>query len=172
MSRQLIGAAVFVLLAVGAAVYWNTKPTPSNEPAKIEFSAAESEDLQITHLVTIRDRAYTVEVAATAEEQATGLSNRASMPNTSGMLFPFQPERVVTFWMKDMQFPIDIIWISHGKVIGVTKNLPVPPKGQKPQDLPTYSPPEAVDYVLELNVGQGALFSVGDEVTITQIHAA
>jgi uncharacterized membrane protein (UPF0127 family) len=73
--------------------------------------------------------------------------------------------------MKGMRFPLDIVWIAKDRVIGVAKNVPVPPNGQPSIDLPTYSPPSAVDYVLELNAGQSQFFDIGAEVTVTPIES-
>ncbi len=172
MSRRRI-LAVAIILALGLSIYIAMRPSTSQQSntSALQFSAAESDSLQITHLVTVGDRVYTVEVASTAEQQAQGLSNRGSMPEASGMLFPFRPAQIVSFWMKDMRFNLDLIWIANGRVIGIERDVPKPSPSTEPQNLPTYSPPAPVDYVLELNAGQGRFFSIGDEVTVTQIQA-
>ena len=59
--------------------------------------------------------------------------------------------------MKDMQFSIDIIWVKDNTIVGVIKNLPIPTE----LPLPIYSPPEPINFVLELNSG------AADEYNIT-----
>ncbi|QQG49624.1 MAG: DUF192 domain-containing protein [Candidatus Berkelbacteria bacterium] len=137
------------------------------------FRAYENDARQVqkkVSLVTINNRNYNAEVAKTTEEQALGLSGRDSMPETDAMIFPFSPPQTVPFWMKDMRFALDIVWIANGKVIGVEKNAPPPKIGAQPQDLPNYRPPAPVDYVLELNAGQSQYFNVGDAVTILELN--
>ncbi|WP_425354760.1 DUF192 domain-containing protein, partial [Listeria monocytogenes] len=75
-----------------------------------------------------------------------GLSGRSSLGINSGMFFIFDYEHLPRFWMKDMQFPIDIVWINKDmKIIGVEKNLN---QNTYPN---TYSPKEKIKYVLEIN---------------------
>lgn len=103
---------------------------------------------------------YSVEIADSIITQARGLSGRTSLAEGSGMLFLFKSAGMQSFWMKDMQFPLDFVWINSGKVIGVTENVPfVPAYAQQ-------SPPSPADMVLELNAGTVARDSIkiGDEV--------
>jgi uncharacterized membrane protein (UPF0127 family) len=67
------------------------------------------------------------------------------------MLFPFSPPSTPKFWMRGMLFPIDIIWIRDGRVIGTMTNLPPQKSNQPNEDLPTYTPPGNIDYALEVN---------------------
>jgi uncharacterized membrane protein (UPF0127 family) len=69
--------------------------------------------------------------------------------------------------MKDMAYPLDIIWIADGKVLGTNENTPVP-QSNNILNLPTYSPPQAIDSALELNAGSVKKFGiqVGDPVTL------
>jgi uncharacterized protein len=90
-----------------------------------------------------------VEIAATPEERAKGLSGRQSLKEDSGMLFNFPDYQARDFWMKDMGFPLDIIWISGGKIVGIEKN--VQPEGDTPQK--RYYSPGPVNQVLEVNAG-------------------
>ncbi|OQA36847.1 MAG: hypothetical protein BWY53_00271 [Parcubacteria group bacterium ADurb.Bin326] len=99
--------------------------------------------------VMIGSKTVQVEVVSTAENQAKGLSGRKSLDENSGMLFDFGDYQARTFWMKDMNFPLDIIWISGGKIVGVNKNAT--PEGEFPQI--KYYSPGPVDQVLEMNAG-------------------
>lgn len=64
-----------------------------------------------------------LELALTPSEQAQGLSDRKNMPEDHGMLFIFPQEQELTFWMKDMYFPLDIIWLNkNNEVVDISLN--------------------------------------------------
>ncbi len=86
------------------------------------------------------------------------------------MLFVFPTEQRPGFWMKDMRFPLDFVWISAGRhVAGVTENVPAPSPGTADGALPLYSPDSPVLYVLEVNGGAVRRSGVraGDPVAFT-----
>ncbi len=111
---------------------------------------------------------FSVEVASTTIEQTRGLSFRPSLGVDDGMLFVFGKGSVQTFWMKDMNFPLDMIWISGNTIAGVTTDIPAPASGTQPWDLTIYTSPLNVDKVLEVNSGTVAEYhiKVGDTVNI------
>ena len=107
---------------------------------------------------------FQVEIADTIEKHATGLSGRNELEKGRGMLFVFDQPIIPGFWMKGMKFPLDIVWISNGKVIGLEENLP-PDHTLSPA---TYSPPKPVDMVLEINAGasEESKINVGDKTVL------
>jgi uncharacterized protein len=111
---------------------------------------------------------FNVEVASTALEQTRGLSFRPSLGANDGMLFIFDTGSVQTFWMKDMNFPLDMIWISGNTVAGFAQDVPAPAPGVQLWQLPIYSSPGNTDKVLEVNAGTVAKYNikVGDSLTI------
>ena len=113
---------------------------------------------------TLRGRTFQIEVADTPVKREKGLGDRDSLEEGHGMYFPFGTSQRWVFWMKGMRFPIDIVWISDGKVIGIEHS--VPPPTTFPLD--TFSPVEPADAVLELNAGVAAEIGLepGDEVAI------
>ncbi len=115
---------------------------------------------------------FNVEIASTSIEQARGLSYRTSLGENDGMLFLFGGGRVQTFWMKDMNFPLDMIWISGNTVAGFAENVPVPPPGAALWSLPLYTSPDNVDKVLEVNADVVAKYNikVGDAVNIGPVQ--
>ena len=115
--------------------------------------------------ITIGKNVFTVEMATTTLEEARGLSFRTSLAEGTGMLFTFQPD-IQNFWMKDMNFPIDIIWIANGRIAGFAENAP-PQPGAQLWELTIYTSPKGVDRVLEVNAGTVAKdgINVGDTVT-------
>lgn len=116
-------------------------------------------------MVSVDNQDLSVEVARTEEEITQGLSNRTSL-GSDGMLFVIDPPRIPSFWMKGMNFPLDIIWIRNGKVINIDFDVPV--FMQQTVNPPLYQPSASVDHVLELPAGAsktlgfkvGSLFSV------------
>ena len=72
--------------------------------------------------------------------------------------------RFKKFWMKDLNFPLDLVWIYDGKIIGIEKNLP--PAGSKPTV--SYASPGPVNLVLEVNGGwvEANTIKVGDVILI------
>jgi len=96
---------------------------------------------------------FDVEMATTMAEQACGLSGRKGLSDNQGMLFVFGSGSTQTFWMKDMTFALDMIWISGNQVIGVTQNVPPPASGALLWQLKLYSSPPDTDTVLEVNAG-------------------
>lgn len=105
----------------------------------------------------------TIEVADTKSSRELGLSGRQAMGKEDGMLFVFDVPGRYGFWMKDMLFPLDIIWINqNGFVVEVERNA-------KPDSYPkTYMNASPASYVLELNAGvaeQEGIF-IGSKVKI------
>ncbi|OIO49257.1 MAG: hypothetical protein AUJ39_01400 [Parcubacteria group bacterium CG1_02_42_13] len=112
--------------------------------------------------VILKGEKFMVEAADTPAERMQGLSGRSGLSVNEGMLFTFDKPDAHGFWMKDMKFPIDIIWISNNEVIYVSSNL-------NPDSYPTiFSPPEPVSQVLEVKAGTILRLNVveGDKVFI------
>lgn len=97
--------------------------------------------------------ALDIEIAATGEATRIGLSYRESLCEFCGLYFVFPETRIQNFWMRQMRFPIDILWIAGGKVVGISENLPAPAPGTPEPELPHYESPEPVRHVLEVNAG-------------------
>jgi len=112
--------------------------------------------------VKINDTLIRIEISDTPEERVMGLSYREKLENDSGMLFIFNEQSERSFWMKNMNFPIDIIWMQGDRVVRIDKNLP--PEGDSPQN--HYSSIVPVDHVLEVAAGvtEKNNLKVGDTV--------
>lgn len=92
---------------------------------------------------------YELQVSDTKSQQAKGLGGRASLPTDKGMLFVFDQSVSHCFWMKDMHFAIDIIWLDDRKqVTHIERRI-------TPDTYPhTFCPTQPSRYVIELNAGQ------------------
>jgi uncharacterized membrane protein (UPF0127 family) len=98
-------------------------------------------------------RTYSLEVARTPEEQAQGLMFRESLPEKTGMLFPFTDKRIHYFWMKNTMIPLDMVWMdAEGRVIFVSANTPP----CKADPCPNYGPDSPAASVLEIAGGNAA----------------
>lgn len=100
-------------------------------------------------------------------DRSLGLGGRSHLGEEEGMLFVFDKPDTYAFWMKNMRFPIDIIWLHDGTVIDVSPAIPAPKEGQTL--LPTYQPKAVSSLVLEVNSGwsQANNISIGDSYTVS-----
>ncbi len=113
-------------------------------------------------LVRVDGAEFPVELAITPEQRSQGLSGRDSLPPGTGMLFVFETEGNHIFWMKDMRFPLDLIWISaECVVVEVVADAPPPEPGQSTIDLPRYTPSDPARHVLEINAGEADRAGIG-----------
>jgi uncharacterized protein len=87
-------------------------------------------------------------VADTEALRELGLGQRATLPEDSGMLFVFDHADTYGFWMKDMEFPLDIIWLDQDfRVIHIERDL-------SPETYPKiFTPTAKASFVLEVNAG-------------------
>lgn len=89
-----------------------------------------------------------VELATTTAARAQGLSGRAPLPPGEGLLFVFPRDGQYSFWMKDMRFSIDMLWIAaDGTVVDMRENV-------APETYPSsFTPRAPARFVLELSAG-------------------
>jgi uncharacterized membrane protein (UPF0127 family) len=113
--------------------------------------------------VSVYGKEIEVYLADDPRIRTRGLSNKTYLPEDKGMLFVFEKPDQYSFWMKDMNFSIDMIWIDEfGKIVYVRENVP-------PESYPTlFTPSKSALYVLELNAGKAREIglTVGTEVDI------
>ena len=104
---------------------------------------------------------FTVEVAATPEQQETGMMFRTATTPNAGMIFPFPAPKMASFWMKNTLIPLDIIFIrADGTIANIADNA-------VPQSLDMVLAAEPVTAVLEIAGGRAAELGInpGDKVT-------
>ncbi len=99
--------------------------------------------------VTIRENKIQVEFVEQERDWYNGLSRRPSLCKNCGMMFNFFKSAPKTFVMREMNFPLDIVWINRGELIGISANLE--PEHKEPYT--PYPSVGSVDQVLELNAG-------------------
>lgn len=154
MSRTLISLALGFIVLLGAAV------PPGNGTGAGERSWPGS------YTMRLGDRGIPVEIASTDEQRIRGLSGRRDLAAGSGLLFVFPNEATYGFWMKEMNFSIDIVWISAGlRVIHIAEDV-------APATYPkVFRPSQPARYVLELKAMSARKLGVkvGTPVTLPAV---
>lgn len=168
----------FALILLGAGLFFYLLSRPASLPAIPESAASTStpaaEPQQPPETVKspgikIGLVDISVELARTSAEVQKGLSGRLSLDQDKGMLFLFDKADIYSFWMPDMHFPLDIVWISSGKkVIGISADVS---NDFDPANPKFYRPSSPAQYVLEVNAGFAARTGIktGDSVTFANI---
>ena len=126
------GLIVLVLLLVGAATLYIMWP-----------------QLQPHATVRIGDGVFAAKVVKTPEDRTKGLSGTSELRKDQAMLFVYERDNKWAIWMKDMNYPIDIVWLDKNKkIVYIVKNAP-------PESYPyeQFTPKQDARYVLELPAG-------------------
>lgn len=115
--------------------------------------------------VTVDDVIIPVDISDTDRLREKGLSGRLSLAPNEGMFFIFPKEHRYSFWMPDMHFPIDMVWITDGKIVDITANVS---NEFDPHNPKYYRPKVPVKYVLEVNAGfmERHGLGIGDSVNL------
>ncbi len=143
---------VFVSLTIILAIFLISHNTPFKSYKKTS--------------IFIGDSSFMAYLADTPVLRERGLSGTTGLPNNSGMLFVFDQPDKYAFWMKDMNYPLDFIWIggSDGQYVvsDITENV-------LPESYPkTYSPKEPISIVFEVKSGtiSAEKIQIGDTVKL------
>jgi uncharacterized protein len=129
--------------------------------------AAAADERLVVHTAT-GAHTFNVEVVDTPESRARGLMFRGELAPDAGMLFDFEEERPVSFWMRNTFIPLDIVFIrADGTVANIHVNA-------RPHDTTGIPSAGAVTYVLEIAGGRSEEIGlmVGDRVEHDRIDAA
>jgi len=124
----------------------------------------QGQQLPVTAQVRLGRESIKLEVARTPQQQAMGLMYRDKLAPNRGMLFPLDPPRRPSFWMKNVEIPLDMIFVKDGTIRAIAQE--VPPCQTSP--CPTYGPDTLIDHVIELQGGRAKELGlkVGDSVSI------
>jgi len=158
IKKRIIILVIFIIFFIAGFIYQSRL---IYEPMLIlENSAGIAE-------VKINEDIFTVFIADDAKEKRRGLIGHKSLSKNSGMLFIFDSPSIPHFWMKDMQFSIDIIWIYQNQIIGWSENA-LPQPSVLSDELVIYYPPSLVNMVLEVAAGtvRESDMRIGDMVII------
>ncbi len=145
----LVGALLLLILGVFLLSTQHSAPDMSQMPG--------GQPTLPTMPLTVGGTTLVVEVARTPEQEARGLSGRSTLGEGTGMLFIFDPIQAPGFWMKDMRFPLDIIFAkADGTIVTIHPNV-------APATYPeSFRPSEPVRYVLEVSAGFVAAHGIAE----------
>lgn len=101
-----------------------------------------------TTQVKIENKTYRLFVADTEEKRKRGLSNISSIKDGEGMIFVFNKPDYYRFWMKDMKFPLDFLFLRGDQVVDLLANVD---PSTYPQTFISKSP---ADKIIELKAGE------------------
>ncbi len=154
-SRAKTGLALSLLVAltiIFAALFlfnWQTESKEDLKPANQQASnACAINDSIETRNIATHDQLLRVEVVKNEKDKIQGLSGRDCLNESSGMLFVYEVEDEYCFWMKDMKFNIDIVWLNKNQEIIDIKSQASP--DSYPQ---SFCPQSPANYILEVEGG-------------------
>jgi uncharacterized membrane protein (UPF0127 family) len=148
-------ASLLLLLLAFQYVFATEAATQANHAhtnlVKALQDALQNDSEYLRAKVSIEGFELSAEIPVTGELMSKGLSVKNQLRENESMLFVFEEPLRHTFWMKDMKFPIDIIWLdSNGKIVHIEENLmPCP----FVLICPIYAPNADSQYVLETIAG-------------------
>lgn len=152
MIRFIVTATLIIFTGVNAFLFSYKDRLLSQDSIVLKTSSA--------------DYPLDVELAKTNEEKSRGLMFRDSLAEGAGMLFINESPMVVSFWMKNMRFPIDMIFIGEDlKVKEIIHNAPPCPEAGV---CSSYVSHEPIQYVLEVPANYSKKYSIsrGDELLL------
>lgn len=154
---------IVVLLAAALLAGCRVGPASNAAQPAARTSPAGLDLVSLTIESGTRRHRFTVEVARTAEQQEHGLMERRALAANAGMLFPFDPPRPASFWMRNTLIPLDMIFIRpDGSIARVAA-------GAVPLSETPIAVEEPMTAVLELKGGRAAELGIreGDRVDWT-----
>jgi hypothetical protein len=150
-------------VAVAVAVAACSPQTPTAAEVRAGAQAGLMTEPLTIHSANGEHR-FTVEVAATPDQQETGMMFRRSVAGDRGMIFPYDPPQEVAFWMKNTLIPLDMIFIRpDGRIGRIAANA-------VPESLDPVPSGQPIAAVLEIGGGRSAELGIreGDRVDWTR----
>ena len=117
------------------------------------FNQSFAEEIVYSHAIvtTSSGKEIPVEVADTLKKRSLGLGKRNSLKKGWGMLFVFEKRKHHRFWMKDMRFPLDIIWLDNHRIVHIIHNAKPANSTDNPEVITS---PLPANFVLEIAAGR------------------
>lgn len=141
--RQLIFISLGITLVLGSGIGLYLRQNRNKE-----LSSCASLTLDQTTVLQVGEDKLVAEVTSNDWEKLQGLSDRPCLKDGTAMLFPYTQPGNLCFWMKDMQFPIDMVWLDANKQVVTVKANAMP--DSYPQ---SFCPSRPAQYVVEVNAG-------------------
>lgn len=129
LTFAIAGVAGLIIVAVVVYYYAGIMVLPGQQESQLQQTLIQEEirsgnDSYQRINITVNGQSLIADVSATAEQRTRGLTVKDALAENEAMLFVFDKQAKHKFWMKDMKFPIDIIWIGSDKsVIDIENSL-------------------------------------------------
>ncbi len=164
--KIFVVASIVALIAAGCKADTSTPKLRQSNTAVAPNTATQN-NIYTTPL-TVSNQKIFIAIMRTNAQLERGLSGQNKLRDDQGMLFAFAKTSSPGFWMKEMKFNLDMIWVRNNKIISITENAPAPPPNTPDKDLPVYYPASDIDQILEVNAGWSKAHNikVGDEVKL------
>ena len=161
--KRFIRPAIFFVGSVALAVAFFPQIVDVN-PSLPNATEVSSTDRRFM-TVYIAGRPFELEISETASEIQQGLSDRDEV-SADGMIFVLPIRSTPRFWMKNMRFDLDFVWVDRGRVVGIVEQVKAPPPETPDSMLDVVSPSGMVSHVIELPAGtiQREGLQIGDAV--------
>jgi uncharacterized membrane protein (UPF0127 family) len=115
---------IYNFMLIASAAQSDNNNNNTNPILKAIQKASSTDNKYLKAKVTVKGFELNADVPITSELMAKGLAVKNQLKENEAMLFIFEESAKHSFWMKDMKFPIDIIWLnSDGKVVHIEQNL-------------------------------------------------
>ena len=136
-------------------------PQPQNTTQPVQNNSPTADYRKVN--VTVNGVQLLADVAATSDQRSKGLAVKDSLAENESMLFYFPKANEYSFWMKDMKFPIDIIWLDTNRTVFHIEHS-LEPCG--PDECPLYKPDGKAQYVLETVAGFSQKYNVTENTVV------
>lgn len=137
----------------------------------VPANAAARNTASVSPEVCFDEVCFRVETAVTDAERHRGLMHRDTLASGEAMLFFFEKEGILPIWMKNVRFPLDILWLDReGRIVHFEEN--VPPCTTR--DCPSYYAPGPAAFVLETPAGSIGLYGLekGDRADLSALSGS
>lgn len=160
MTKRPIFLSLMAAAALGVAACSGMTGAAGNEPISANAPQTGLETVPLTITQGARVHRFTVEVAATEAQQQHGMMFRTDVPANTGMVFPLNPARFASFWMKNTLVPLDLLFVrADGTLDRIAENA-------VPESLEPIASGGEVVAVLELAGGTSARLGITETAVV------
>lgn len=136
---------ILAIFVTGFVLFSEPAEAPTAQNASTTTAVMDTHDEAV---LNIDDERLSLHVADTAQEKRSGLSGRKTLSDDEGMIFVYDSLGYPGIWMKNMYFPIDVLWLDKDFFVVHAES------GITPDTFPrTFRPDEPARYVLEVRAG-------------------
>jgi uncharacterized membrane protein (UPF0127 family) len=162
LKRTLTTTVIIALISTLAVLFFKNIPISETEPQTPTTLSETTQKTSAPSVLEIGGRTVELEIARTPAERQQGLSGRTGLPENNALLFIFEDEGFYNFWMKDMKFAIDMIWLDKEyTVVGLHQNI-------APETFPdTFTSTKPAFYVLETAAGFAQKYAIKEGTRLT-----